>query len=81
MPIPDPKPVYKAVKPKVISSVIKEVLCRKKRPGTPNEVLDLLLSDEEVLNRVSQDERLMIDFIDNCLQLRPEERITCENAL
>ena len=66
VPIPDPKPTHKSVKPKVVSSVIKEVLCRKKRPDT-DEVIDMKLSDDEILSLVSQDERLMIDFINNCL--------------
>ena len=72
-PIPDPKPRYPSVKPKVESSVIREVLCRKKRLGLADGTtsLNLDLTDDEVLSRVSQDERLLIDFITNCLQLKP----------
>ena len=39
------------------------------------------LSEDELLGLVSQDERLMIDFIVNCLQLRQQDRMTCEAAL
>ena len=101
IPIPDPKPRYSPVKPKVKSSVIKEVLCRKKRHATSagsdqvskqnsgslgemyqgNTNLSMDLSEDELLGLVSQDERLMIDFIVNCLQLKQQDRMTCEAAL
>ena len=82
VPIPESKPRFTSVKAKQQSSIIKEVLCRKKRPTINEEkMFDLQASDEEVLSRVTQDERLMIDFIINCLQLKPQARMTCEMAL
>ena len=36
-----------------------------------NTNLSMELGEDELLGLVSQDERLMIDFIVNCLQLRP----------
>ena len=83
VPIPDPKPLYPSVKPKVESSVIREVLCRKKRAGLADGTtsLSMELTDDQVLGQVSQDERLLIDFIINCLQLKPWKRLTCEKAL
>ena len=78
MPIPDLKQRYQSVKPKLESSLIKEVLCRKKRYLTnefskdnESSTISMKLSDDEILGKVSQDERLLIDFIICCLQLKP----------
>lgn len=51
-PIAEVKPKYASVKPKVESSIIKEVLCRKKRTKN-GDALSLELTDDEVLGLVS----------------------------
>lgn len=80
VPIPDPKPRYTGGgKPKEASSIIKEVLCRKQRDDASQ--ISLRLSDDDILGQVSQEERLMVDFIMNCLELKPWKRLTCEAAL
>lgn len=39
------------------------------------------MKNKDIESKLSQDERLMVDFIRRCLEIDPAKRITCDEAI